>query len=114
MIFEEGLVLRAFIGEMDRHEGEPLSKWLVDQAHAAGLAGATVLRGIEGFGADSQLHTARVLRLSTDLPLVVEIIDTREKIEAFLPRLDNAMLQGLLTLDEVQIRSMGTNFAEGA
>ncbi len=114
MNFEDGLVLRAFIGELDRYEGEPLSKWLVDQAHAAGLAGATVLRGIEGFGADSQLHTARVLRLSTDLPLVVEMIDTRAKIEAFLPRVDAAMPQGLVTLDQVQIRSMADGAAEGS
>jgi PII-like signaling protein len=101
---KDGHLLRIFIGESDRHEGIPLSDWIVRQAHTHGLAGATVLRGLEGFGARSRLHTAKILRLSTDLPLVVEIVDTREKIEAFLPVIDGAIEEGLATLEKVEIR----------
>jgi len=101
---KEGHLLRIFIGESDRHEGVPLSEWIVKQAHVHGLAGATVLRGLEGFGARSRLHTAKILRLSSDLPLVVEIVDTREKIEAFLPIIDGAIEEGLATLEKVEIR----------
>lgn len=81
---EDGYLLRIFIGESDRYQGKPLYEWLVLQAREAGLAGATVLRGIEGFGAHSRLHTAKILRLSEDLPIVVEIVDALDKIEAFL------------------------------
>ena len=77
---------RLFVGESDRHEGRPLYEWILLRAREEGLAGATVLRGIAGFGAHSRLHTAKILRLSEDLPIVVEIVDTREKIEAFLRR----------------------------
>lgn len=100
----EGSLLRIFIGESDKHEGIPLYEWIVRQARATGLAGATVLRGIEGFGAHSRVHTAKILRLSTDLPIVVEIVDTLEKIEAFLPAIDGAIREGLATLERVQIR----------
>jgi uncharacterized protein len=100
----EGTLLRIFIGESDRHEGAPLYEWLVREARGRGLAGATVLRGLEGFGAHSRLHTARVLRLSTDLPIVVEIVDTREKIEEFLPVVDGAIGEGLATLERVEVR----------
>jgi len=99
-----GDLLRIFIGESDRHEGMPLFEWIVLQARQAGLAGATVLRGMEGFGAQSRLHTTRILRLSSDLPIVVEIVDTREKIEAFLPVIDAAIQEGLATLEKVEIR----------
>ena len=100
----EGTLLRIFIGESDRHEGVALYEWLVREARGRGLAGATVLRGLEGFGAHSRLHTARVLRLSTDLPIVVEIVDTREKIEEFLPVIDGAIGEGLATLERVEVR----------
>jgi PII-like signaling protein len=93
---KDGKLLRIFLGEGDKHEGAPLHEWIVRKAREEGLAGATVLRGLEGFGSHSQLHTAKVLRLSTDLPVVVEIVDTAEKIEAFLPLLDAAI--------EVEIR----------
>ena len=101
---ERGHLLRIFIGESDRHEGQPLYEWIVREARRSGLAGATVLRGLEGFGAHSRLHTAKILRLSTDLPIVVEIVDTRDKIEAFLPTVDQAVSEGLATLEKVEIR----------
>jgi PII-like signaling protein len=104
MLPEEGCLLRVFVGESDRHEGKPLYEWLVLQAREQGLAGATVLRGIEGFGAHSRLHTAKILRLSEDLPIVLEIVDTREKIDAFLPTVDGAVGEGLVTLERVGIR----------
>ena len=101
---EQGALLRIFIGESDRHEGMPLYEWIVRQARTRGLASATMLRGLEGFGAHSRIHTAKILRLSTDLPLVIEIVDTREKIEAFLPAIDGAIHEGLATLEKVEIR----------
>ena len=101
---EKGKLLRIFIGELDRHEGQPLYQWLVEEAHRQGLAGATVLRGLEGFGATSRLHTVRTLRLSTDLPLVVEFVDTDEKIDAFLPTVESSISQGLATVEAVQMR----------
>jgi PII-like signaling protein len=100
----EGHLLRIFIGEDDHHNGMPLHEWIVRQAHEHGLAGATVLRGLSGFGAHSRLHTAKILRLSTDLPIVVEIVDTKEKIEAFLPTIDAAVVEGLATLEKVEVR----------
>lgn len=100
----EGHLLRIFIGESDRHEGLPLYEWIVRRAREQGLAGATVLRGLEGFGAHSRLHTAKVLRLSSDLPIVVEIVDTIAKIEAFLPVIDGAVSEGLATIERVDIR----------
>jgi len=104
MLERDGHLLRIFIGESDRHEHAPLYEWIVRQAREHGLAGATVLRGLEGFGAASRLHTARILRLSSDLPVVIEIVDTREKIEAFLPLVDAAIEEGLATLERVEIR----------
>ena len=101
---KEGSLLRIFIGESDKHEGMPLYEWIVRKAREQGLAGATVLRGLEGFGAHSRVHTAKILRLSTDLPIVVEIVDSLEKIEAFLPAVDGAIREGLATLEKVQIR----------
>lgn len=100
----EGRLLRIFVGESDKHEGRPLYEWLVLQAREAGLAGATVIRGIEGFGAHSRLHTAKILRLSEDLPIVVEIVDITEKIEAFLPTVDGAIGEGLATVERVDVR----------
>jgi uncharacterized protein len=104
MLPEEGHLLRIFVGESDKREGMPLYAWIVRKAREQGLAGATVLRGVEGFGAHSRLHTAKILRLSEDLPIVVEIVDTREKIETFLPVIDESIPEGLATLEEVQIR----------
>ncbi len=104
MLPKEGHLLRIFIGESDKHEGKPLFEWIVQRARENGLAGATVLRGLEGFGASSRIHTAKILRLSEDLPLVIEIVDTEEKIEAFLPLIDDAIQEGLATLEKVQIR----------
>jgi PII-like signaling protein len=101
---EDGTLLRIFIGESDRHDGKPLYEWLVLRAREAGLAGATVLRGIEGFGAHSRLHTAKILRLSEDLPIVIEIVDTAERIEAFMPVVDGAIGEGLATLARVRVR----------
>lgn len=101
---KEGSLLRIFIGESDKHEGTPLYEWIVRKAREHGLAGATVLRGIEGFGAHSRVHTAKILRLSADLPIVVEIVDSLEKIEAFLPTIDEAIREGLATLERVQVR----------
>ena len=101
---KEGKLLRIFIGESDRHEGIPLYEWIVRRARENGLAGATVLRGLEGFGAHSRLHTAKILRLSTDLPIVIEIVDTEEKIEAFLPSIDGAIDEGLATIEKIEVR----------
>jgi PII-like signaling protein len=104
MIPEEGCLLRIFIGESDRHDGKPLYEWIVLRAREHGLAGATAFRGIEGFGARSRLHTAKILRLSEDLPVVIEIVDAREKIEAFLPIIDGAIREGLATVENVGVR----------
>ena len=111
---EDGYLLRVFIGESDKHEGKPLYEWLVLKAREAGLAGATVLRGIEGFGAHSRLHTAKILRLSEDLPIVVEIVDSLEKIEGFMPVVDQAIGEGLATQERVKVRfySGGTKKAQ--
>lgn len=101
---KQGHLLRIFIGEGDRHGHMPLYEWIVRKAREEGLAGATVLRGLEGFGANSLLHTAKILRLSADLPIVVEIVDRQDKIEAFLPIIDDAIKEGLATLEKVEIR----------
>ncbi|HDP67390.1 MAG TPA: DUF190 domain-containing protein [Candidatus Marinimicrobia bacterium] len=104
MLPAEGHLLRIFIGENDKHEGMPLYEWIVRRAKAENLAGATVVRGLEGFGASSRIHTAKILRLSEDLPIIVEIVDTLEKIEAFIPILDEVVHEGLATVENVQIR----------
>jgi len=100
----DGSLLRIFIGESDRHAGMLLYEWIVRTAREHGLAGATVLRGVEGFGARSRVRKAKILDLSTDLPIVVEIVDTAEKIEAFLPVIDGAIGDGLATVERVQVR----------
>jgi PII-like signaling protein len=99
----EGLLVRIFVGESDRWEGAPLYEAIVQRAREKGLAGATVIKGIEGFGAHNLIHTARVLRLAEDLPIVIEIVDRRESIEAFLPELDAMIPEGLVTLEPVQV-----------
>ena len=101
---KDGKLLRVFIGESDTYEGTALYEWIVRKARERGLAGATVLRGVEGFGARSRLHTAKLLRLSSDLPVVVEIVDTEEKIESFLPLIDDAIGEGLATVEKVEVR----------
>jgi hypothetical protein len=101
----EGRLVRIFIGESDRWHGRPLYQAIVERAREEGLAGATVTRGIEGFGAKSHLHTSRILRLSTDLPVVIEIVDTAERIEALLPLLDEMVGDGLVTVETVHILS---------
>jgi PII-like signaling protein len=100
---EEGYLLRIFIGESDKHEGKLLYEWLVLRARELGLAGATVLRGMMGFGAHSRLHTFKIERLSEDLPIIVEIVDTKEKLENFLSIIDNVIKEGLATLEKAQV-----------
>ncbi len=100
---EEGYLLRIFIGESDRSGHKPLYETLVLKAREAGLAGATVLRGVMGFGKHSMVHTAKILRLSEDLPMIVEVVDSLEKIEAFLPLLDELITDGLVTLEKVKV-----------
>ncbi len=104
MLPKDGQLMRIFIGESDWHEGLPLYEWIVRKAKEAGLAGATVLRGLEGFGAHSRMHTAKILRLSQDLPIIIEIVDTPERIEAFIPTIDDAIEEGLMSLEKVHIR----------
>ena len=100
---EEGMLLRIFIGESDSHKGKPLYEQIVLKARQMNLAGATVLRGIMGFGADSRMHTAKILRLSEDLPVVVELVDTEENLNRLLPFLDETVEEGLITLEKVRV-----------
>jgi len=100
---EEAELLRVFIGESDRYGGRPLYEMIVQEARRKGMAGATVLRGIMGFGADSRMHTAKILRLSEDLPIVVEIVDKPERIEEFLPVLDPMITEGLVTRERARV-----------
>jgi uncharacterized protein len=99
----DAILLRIFIGESDRFEHGPLHEGIVLKAREMGLAGATVLRGPMGFGRSSHLHTAKILRLSMDLPMVIEIVDTENKIDAFLPVLNAMMGGGLVTLEKVKV-----------
>jgi PII-like signaling protein len=100
---ETGYLIRVFVGESDRAGHLPLYEAIVRKARECGLAGATVLRGLMGFGRHSVLHTAKVLRLSEDLPMVIEIVDSLEKIEEFLPVLDSMVADGLVTLEKVRV-----------
>ena len=99
----DGQLLRIFVGESDHWHGKPLYEAIVSRAREAGLAGATVLRGLMGYGARSRIHTAKVLRLSEDLPIVVEIADRADRIQAFLPVLDEMVQDGMVTLEKVQV-----------
>lgn len=104
---QDALLLRIFIGEDDQHKHLPLYEAIVLKARERQLAGATVLRGPMGFGHSSRLHTAKVLRLSEDLPVVVELVDSEEKINSFLPLLDGMMGSGLVTLEKVKVLRYG-------
>ena len=99
----EGKLLRIFIGESDRWHGKPLYEAIVLAAREHGLAGATVLRGPMGYGANSRIHTTKVLRLSEDLPMVIEIVDLEDKIHEFLPVLDEMVAEGMITLETVHV-----------
>ncbi len=103
----QAVLLRIFIGEEDVFEGKPLYEAIVMKARAQHLAGATVLRGPMGFGKSSRLHTSKILRLSEDLPLVIEIVDSEDNVNAFLPILDGMMSSGLITLEKVQVLQYG-------
>ncbi|MFH2046931.1 MAG: DUF190 domain-containing protein [Pseudomonadota bacterium] len=100
----EGQLLRIFIGESDKYEGKPLYEWLVIKAKEHGLAGATAIRGLMGFGANSRIHTSKIMRLSLDLPIIVEIVDTHEKIKEFLGIIESVVKEGLVTLEKADIR----------
>jgi PII-like signaling protein len=100
---EDSVLLRVFIGESDKVKGRPLYEQIVIKARQLNLAGATVLRGVLGFGADSRLHSAKLLSLSADLPMVVEIVDVRENIDKLLPFIDEHVVEGLVTLEDVKV-----------
>jgi hypothetical protein len=106
---EQAMLLRIFIGENDSYEGQPLYEVIVLKAREMHLAGATVMRGPMGFGRSSRLHTAKILRLSEDLPLVIDIVDAEDKINAFLPALEAVMGSGLVTLERVRVLRYGPN-----
>ena len=100
---EEGCLLRIFIGERDKHAHKPLYEWIVIKAREFGVAGATVLRGMMGFGAKSRIKTSKILRLSEDLPIVIELVDTEEKLHKFLSTIDHAIKEGLATYEKANI-----------
>jgi PII-like signaling protein len=99
----ESVLVRIFIGESDKYQGRPLYQWIVEALRREGIAGATVLRGVLGFGASSHVHTANILRLSQDLPIVVEFIDSQDNVNRMLPRLEDAMGGGLITVENVKV-----------
>jgi PII-like signaling protein len=100
---KDGKLLRIFIGEQDKWQGQPLYEAIVHLAKKEGMAGATAIKGFLGFGAKSHMHTAKILRLSEDLPIVIEMVDSEEKINKFLPRLDEMVNEGLITLEKVNV-----------
>lgn len=101
---EEGSLLRIFVGESDKHDGKPLYEWIVLKARERGLAGATVVRGLMGFGAHSRIHTFKIERLSEDLPIIIEIVDTRDKLDRFLAEIEGAIQEGLATIEKATVR----------
>ncbi len=103
-LLRQGYILRIYIGESDKHEGKPLFEWIVRKAREQELAGATVLRGLMGFGPSSRIYTSKILRLSEDMPLVIEIVDTEDRLEAFLETIDSAIQEGMATLDQTRVR----------
>jgi hypothetical protein len=106
---EDGCLLRIFIGESEKVGGKPLYQRLVEEARSSGLAGATVWRGMMGYGANSRIHTSKLLRLSQDLPVIVEIVDTRDKLEAFLGEIDSLIKGGLATLEKAEVHFYRSN-----
>jgi hypothetical protein len=100
---EEGTLLRIFFGESDKYNRKPLYEEIIIKAKELGLAGATASRGIMGFGADSHMHSAKILRLSGDLPVIVEIVDSKENINKLLPFLDKVVQEGLITMEKVKV-----------
>jgi len=106
---EDGCLLRIFIGESEKVDGKPLYQRLVEEARTSGLAGATVWRGMMGYGANSRIHTSKILLLSQDLPVIVEIVDAREKLEAFLEEIDSLIKGGLATLEKAQVHFYRSN-----
>ncbi len=100
---EDALLLRIFIGESDHYHGKPLYEQIVLKARELNLAGATVLKGVMGFGADSRIHTAKLLELSVDLPMVIEIVDTEENINKLIPFVDETVTEGLVTLEKMRV-----------
>ena len=95
--------LTIFVGESDHHGHTPLATEIVQRAHAAGMAGASVFRGVEGYGASNHIHTTRILSLSDDLPIAIVIVDSRERIDAFLPQLDELIAEGLVIREDVEV-----------
>lgn len=104
MLGSTGQVLRVFVGETDKYQGVPVYEWLLKKAKEHGLAGGTAVRGIAGFGAHSQMHSSKILDISANLPIVIEIIDMPDKIEQFLPIVEEAIKEGLATIEPAQIR----------
>jgi PII-like signaling protein len=104
-----GLLVRIYVGESDRWHGQPLYEAIVQHLRRRGLAGATLLRGIEGFGANQHLHSTRILSLSEDLPILIEAVDTEEKVRAVLPELDEMLQDGLMTLEKVEVIAYRAN-----
>ena len=109
-----GKLLRIFVGESDRHGVQPLYTAIVERARSCGIAGASVFKGIEGFGAHSVVHAARVFDLSTDLPVLIEIVDSEEKIRAFMPELDSLVCEGLITLENIEVIRYQAGSTKGA
>ncbi len=106
---EQGTLLRIFIGELDHYKGKPLYEQIVFKARELNLAGITVIRGLMGFGAHSRLHTATLLRLSEDLPIIIEIVDTEENINKIIPFLDEVVKEGLITMEKVKVIKYRSN-----
>jgi len=100
---EKSMLLRIFIGESDKYKGKPLYEVIVQKARELHLAGATVIRGFLGYGADSRIHKAKLLDLSEDLPIIIEIVDSQEKLDMLLPFLDESVTEGLITLEEIKV-----------
>lgn len=109
MEFRSGCLLRIFLGESDKHGGMPLYEWIIEQARERGIAGATAVRGIAGYGAHHRIHTAKVLRLSLDLPIVIEIADEKDKIQTFLDEIRPTLTDGLATVEPIDYCSFTRN-----
>jgi PII-like signaling protein len=101
---EQGHLLRIFVAESDKYDGIPLHVWIVRQAKEHGLAGATVIRGAEGFCGNSEIHTSKILTLANDMPIIIEVVDTLDKIDSFIPLVEHAIKKGLITVEDVSVR----------